>query len=343
MPSLMISLYVKKLTPLAIMLTASLLLSFQISVPFAQEGVQPVEVQATTIDDEATDTIINLGGNPGKDAPFRIGMMAERGSTYLLKRIEPFRLYMEEVLLRPVEIVPFSDIRLLMAAHSAKQIDYARYPASVFAMAQAACGCLTPLAAPASLSRPDGTYMILLVNADSPFKSLGDLTGGSLALSSRKGALPYHMGLNELRLAGLDADRDIASIMVKDDPADALEMLETSEVDAALVWSATPLNQLLLTRPGAVFAYVQARKMKNKKAADPKFLTIWQTRPVPAGPHAVHNDLSKQDRANLTTALKAMNKDAPAAYDAVERVHDGGFKAVSLEDYQPLISIATAR
>lgn len=329
-----------------IMAVVFLLLSAPLSAPLAQQAQQahePTPADAPDMLEERSESIIDLDGKQDRDKPFRIGIMAQRGSTYLLQRVEPFRLYVEETLLRPVEIVPFSDIRLLIAAHSAKQIDYARYPASTFAMAQAACGCLMPLVAPASLSAPDGIYMLLLVRADSPFKSLGDLTGASLALSSRKGAVPYHMALNELRRSGLDPDRDMASILVKDDPAAALDLLDQGKVDAALVWSSTPLNQLLLSRPGAVSAYWDARKQKNRKAKAPDFLTIWQTRPVPSGPHAVHRDLSKQDRATLITALKAMNKQAPDVYDAIERVHDGGFRAVSLEDYQSLITIATAQ
>lgn len=341
MPSLILKPFSMRLCLAPVLLMAFFMLLVQILPSFAQQNATP------SIDDEAgatsSDSIIDVDEGADRDQPFRIGMMAERGSTYLLKRMEPFRLYVEETLLRPVEIVPFSDIRLLMSAHSARQIDYARYPASTFAMAQAACGCLTPLVAPASLSAPDGIYMLLLVKADSPFKSLGDLTGGTLALSSRKGAVPYHMALSELRLSGLDPDRDMASLLVKNNPAEALDLLEAGQVDSALVWSSTPLNQLLLSRPGAVSAYAEARRRKNKKANDPNFLIIWQTRPVPAGPHVVHRDLSKQDRATLITALKAMNRDAPEAYDAIERVYDGGFRAVTLEDYQPLISIATAQ
>ena len=277
-------------------------------------------------------------------APLRIGLMAERGPSYLQGRIEPFRIYLQETLLRPVEIVAFSSMRSLMAAHTSGQIDYATYPASIFAMAHASCGCLQPLVAPVSQKAPEGIYMLLVVRSESGIKSLADMTGHSLALSSRNGALPFHMALNELRRSGLDPDRDLSAVFSNDSPADALSQLEKGEADAALVWSTTQYNQTLFSSLGAVSAYQDARQGKRKKApAQPDFLSIWRSPSIPAGPHAVHNHMSKQDRADLIKALTGMNQRDPDAYDAIERRFGAGFQTVTLEDYAPLIEIATAR
>ena len=274
--------------------------------------------------------------------PLRIGLLAERGAAYLQGRIEPFRAYLQDSLFRPVEIVAFAEPRALMAAHIAHTIDYSIYSASTFAMAYAACGCLVPIVAPRSARASEGTYMILVVSDKSGIKNLAGLTGRTLALSSAKGAVPYHMGLNELRRSGLDPERDLASVRVQESPDKALALLEKGEVDAALVWASSPYNQDLFRTPGAISAYMQA-KGGNAAANPPDFVTIWQSRPVAFGPHAVHKDIAKQDRADLITALVAMNKDAPDAYDAVERYYAGGFRAVNLDDYAPLIDIATSK
>ena len=57
----------------------------------------------------------------------------------------------------------------------------------------------------------------------------------------------------------------------------------------------------------------------------------------------IHNEVSKQTRAELINALKEMNQRDPEAYDAIERRYGGGFRSVSLKDYEPLIEIATKR
>ena len=325
----------------------------KLDVPMDEGIVEPRPSAEVTGSTAKTGTIVDLTEPSGADldpadrrgaespAPLRIGLMAVRGVSYLRTRTAPFRTYMEDTLVRPVQIIPFSNIRLLMSAHAAHKIDYAIYPASVFAMAYASCGCLLPLVAPSSTARPEGLYMLLLVRPDSGIEALAELTGRSLVLSSSNGALPFHMALNELRLSGLDTERDLQTIERKDTPEAALDLLSKGEVDAALVWSTTRFNQSLATSPGAVAAYL-ASDREEAKAGGTGFRSIWRSPAIPAGPHVVHNTLSKQERADLVTALTAMNKRDPAAYDAIERYYDGGFSRVTLDDYAPLITIATA-
>ena len=306
----------------------------------AQQGTMPENSGDFVQVGEADDSVELLDNS----APLRIGLMAEHGPTYLQSRIAPFRSYLRDTLERPIEITAFNDINMLIAAHTARQIDYAVYPASIFAMAQASCGCLLPLVAPVSELAPDGIYMLLVVRSDSGIKSLADMTGRSMALSSTSAAVPFHLALHQLRTAGLNPEKDLATVVSKDNPAAALALLEERKVDAALVWSTTSFNRNLFSAEGAISAYQDTKKTRrNPKPSEPDFISIWQSQPVPAGPHVVHKDMTKQERADLQNALTSMLKRDPAAYDAIERVYGGGFRAVTLEDYAALIDIATAK
>ncbi|WP_319498578.1 PhnD/SsuA/transferrin family substrate-binding protein [uncultured Cohaesibacter sp.] len=309
---------------------------------FPATDAAPLPDTGSIIDRTAPDpsnTIELLDNKP----PLRIGLVAERGASYLQARIEPFRSYLQESLSRPVEVVAFNSMTTLMAAHISHQVDYSIYPASIFSMAYASCGCLTPMVAPVSREAPDGVYMVLVVRGASGIKSLADLSGRSMALSSKNGAIPFYMAMNELKKSGLNPERDLASLVGRDNPGDALALLEDGSVDAALVWSTTPYNQSLFTSEGAISAYARSRSGRGGDATNPDFLSIWHSPAVPAGPHVIHDEVSKQDRADLINALKEMSKVDPAAYDAVERRYDGGFRSVELKDYEPLIEIATKR
>ena len=275
--------------------------------------------------------------------PLRVGLVAEQGASYLQARIEPFRKYLQESLSRPIVVVAFNSMSSLMDAHIGHQVDYSIYPASVFSMAYAACGCLTPMVAPVSRQAPDGTYMLLLVRGDSGIQSLADLSGRSMALSSKNGAVPFYMAMNELKKAGFNPERDLGSLVGRDNPQDALALLDEGAVDAALVWSSTPYNQNIFTSEGAVSAYIDAAKDKKSSSDQPDFISIWHSPAIPAGPHVIHNEVSKQERVDLINALKNMDKDDPDAYDAIERRYDGGFRNVTLKDYEPLIEVATTR
>ena len=275
--------------------------------------------------------------------PLRMGLVAEQGASYLQARIEPFRKYLQQSLSRPVEVVAYKSMPALMAAHIGRQIDYSIYPASIFSMAYASCGCLTPLVAPVSRQAPDGIYMLLVVRGASGIKSLADLSGRTMALSSRNGAIPFYMAMNELKKSGLNPERDLDSLVARDNPQDALKLLEEGEVDAALVWSSTPYNQNIFTSEGAIAAYTAASQRGRQSGPNPDFISIWHSPAIPAGPHVIHNEISKQEKADLVNALKDMEQQAPDAYDAIERRYDGGFRSVTLKDYDPLIEIATKR
>ena len=304
--------------------------------PSPRQTIEPLGAVVTPDSDNTIELI-------DKTQPLRIGLVAERGAAYLQARIAPFRSYLQQTLSRPVEIIAFNDMQALIAAHTSKQVDYASYPAGVFAMAQAACGCLLPLVAPVSQQELEGIYILMVVRSDGPVKSLADMTGRSLALSSRRGALPYHMALNELQRSGLDPNRDLSTVFSRDTPEEALSLLANGEADAALVWSSTRYSQQLATRAGAVSAYLASTTSGSGGQSGSSFLSIWSSPAIPAGPHTVHADMPKQQRADLVRALTAMNKDDPAAYDAIERYYDGGFRRVSLKDYEPIVQVATSQ
>ena len=306
-------------------------------LPSGEGNSTQVSPSITQLDEPNTVTLLD------DKPPLRVGLISEQGASYLQARIEPFRRYLQESLSRPIEIVAYSSMRSLMAAHIGRQVDYSIYPASIFSMAYASCGCLTPMVAPISREAPDGIYMLLVVRGASGIQNLGDLSGRSMALSSKDGAIPFYMAMNELKKAGLNPERDLDSLVGKDSPDEALELLDEGAVDAALVWSTTPYNQNIFTSEGAVSAYLQKKHGARQADIKPDFLSIWHSPAIPAGPHVIHNEVDKQTRADLINALKEMNQRDPEAYDAIERRYGGGFRSVSLQDYEPLIEIATAR
>ena len=305
-----------------------------VAFPMSQSDVrssasQPLPAPLTDLNDASTGAISQaMDGQEdvvlaSDKPPLRIGLISERGATYLQAQIEPFRSYLQQTLSRPIEVVAFTSMKSLMAAHIGRQVDYSIYPASIFSMAYASCGCLTPMVAPISQQAPDGIYMILVVRGASGIKSLSDLSGRSMALSSKDGAIPFYMAMNELRKAGLNPERDLASLVGRDNPQEALELLDKGEVDAALVWSSTPYNQNLFSSEGAISAFAAEEKAYQRSGTNPDFLSIWHSPAIPAGPHVIHNEVSKQDKADLINALKEMNQRDPAAYDAIERRYGG--------------------
>ena len=306
-------------------------------LPSGEGGNDGSSPSITELDEPNTVTLLD------DKPPLRVGLISQQGARYLQTRIEPFRRYLQESLSRPIEIVAYTSMPSLMAAHIGRKVDYSIYPASIFSMAYASCGCLTPMVAPISREAPDGIYMLLVVRGASGIQNLADLSGRSMALSSKDGAIPFYMAMNELKKAGLNPERDLDSLVGKDSPEEALELLDEGAVDAALVWSTTPYNQNIFSSEGAISAYLQKKNRGRQGGDKPDFLSIWHSPAIPAGPHVIHNEVSKQTRAELINALKEMNQRAPEAYDAIERRYGGGFRSVSLKDYEPLIEIATKR
>ncbi|SDI23105.1 phosphonate transport system substrate-binding protein [Actinokineospora alba] len=162
------------------------------------------------------------------------------------------------------------------------------------------------------------------VAADSPVKSINDLTGKTLALSSPGSTSGDALPRYALKKAGI-AD-DAVKIDYAGGHPEALLALKNAKVDAAEINS----QQLATATAAGTF---------DKS----KFRQIWTSEPIPNDPITMRGDLDKAFQDKVREALLGLSPSDVAKVSAFLDVDPPGpLVAVTKETYQPLFDLASA-
>ncbi len=268
----------------------------------------------------------------------RIGVVAGPSPVAVQVRLEPFRRHLQLFLNMPVEVVPAPDYSTLVKAHAARKVHYAFYTASAYATAWRLCKCVEPLVAPRGEDGTKSYFSVLVVDSKSGIGSPGGLGGKTVAFSFPGSIAGYRFPMAELRRAGFDPKAEFGKVMHAESSKGALKALLDGKADAAMIWSS--LNGV----EAEGFSRGTLHQMTLNDGLDPSRLRIvWRSRPIPHGPHAILSSLPDPLKRLLFDLLVSIDYDDPDAYDAVDRIHGGGFAAATHEEYHPLLDMLSAR
>lgn len=244
--------------------------------------------------------------------PFRIGLLAERGTDRGVTGLDRLRAAFEKAMGRPVEIMVARDYASMIEAQAAGRLDYAVYSAMAYAVAWRKCECVEPLVAPVAANGETGMAAALFLRTDAlrgaedtPLAADGSALLTGLLLAARPQARPGRAGAEA-------AEASFAS----------------GTVGALLGW--LPATGHLDTEGGSA---------ARLKALGMDFSIAWTSAPVRFGPHAVRAEVTRADRARLLPLLNGLHESDPVAYEAMEQFWSGGFRPASHADYQAAIDI----
>lgn len=251
-------------------------------------------------------------------------------------RLEPFRRRLAAVVQKPVSVNPQPDGRALVAALVAGRVDYAILSASAFAAAERTCTCLEPLAVPRAADGATGWRASIVVRGEAAVRDAAGLKGQTLAAPPADSFAGRAYALAALAKAGVK-ETDFARIDTLAGASEALAALIDRRADAALIWLPAAGTARGTGRgPLAVIA--------ERRALPPEGLrTVWESPPVPHGPHVVRADLPVEWSVRLRETLLHLKADDPDAYDAVEPELDGGFAAIDKAAFDDLAAALPAR
>ena len=210
------------------------------------------------------------------------------------------------------------------------RIDYGIHSATSFAIAEAACGCIEPLAVPAAFDGSVGFHSVLLVRSGGPIHSLPDARGARLAVAGEDSLAGRLVPLAALVADGIDPETFFARIVTMPCPEAAITALLSGEVDVAAGWSS------LTGDPSSGYAFgVLNRMVSDGRLTMDTVRILWQSRRIPFGPHAVRTDMASELKLAIADALFDMAALAPEVLEAVDRsgIGGGGFVAIDPTDY----------
>ncbi len=311
-----------------VLFTVAVVLSVVLSVFLNGERAE-AEIAKTETQSEELPTTVDWRQKIGT---FRVGIVGGEHAVLRTKRAQPFRRALEEALGLPVEIFAAKNYQSLALAHAESRIEYAIYSATAFSLAWANCKCVEPLVVPRAL---DGTtaFRSVLISRPDVAKKLSDLKGSVIGVSGTGSFSGYKYPKQQLLTEGIDLGSRDWPLSVQPDSESIRQAFSKMDVDAFFGWRPHDYSpddgpQRYNDARGTLFQLNQAGE---------NYKIVWQSNPIPHGPHAVRKGLSMEARQMLVWFLDGLELRNPKAYDAIEPLMGGGFQPIMLDAFRPLI------
>lgn len=261
---------------------------------------------------------------------FRIGMVAEPGAGQSVAGLAALKDAYSAALGLPVEILVARSLPALVAAQADRRVDYAVYTAAAYATAWRLCGCVEPVAAPVGADGSTGLRGVLLARSAAA-GSLSQVGGRRVAIAG-KGPLS---AVGELVRAAAAVGGTAPALVEAASAEEAERLFGSGEVEFILGWE--PVDA---TGAGTGGAGTLQRLASGGTGGD--LLTLWSSKPVRYGPHAVRTDLDGEAKRLLADFLTGLKDRQPEIYDLVEFHRQGGLVVTAHDAYQGAVDAVGA-
>lgn len=260
----------------------------------------------------------------------KIGAVTVENQAATVTRFKPFADYIEKKLGVKVEVFTASDYAGIVQALSAGQIHLGRMGGAAYAAGYIDSeGHIEPLVMNVEPNGGKGYHSVLIVKADSPFKTLDDLKGRTLAWADPNSTSGYLVPNAALRDAGVDPAKHFSRTVFSGGHEQSVLGVLKGNFDSAFTW----------TSPGHQAG--QFRIMIDRgllKLQDIRI--IWES-PLIANPlWAVSKDIPADMRKDLLDLFVTLAKDNMAMAEAAAQGKTSGFEPVTHETYKTFVTIA---
>jgi phosphonate transport system substrate-binding protein len=256
----------------------------------------------------------------------RIGVTGPENAAARTGRLDKYTARLRERLGIPVTFVQASDYAGIVQAIASKQIELAIVGASAYAsMYDETGGNVEPLVTNREVDGSMGYYAALFVRADSPYKSLADLKGRSIAYPDPNSTSGYLFPRAFMRQRGLDPDTYFARSGFAGGHNQTVIAVLRKQYDAGLTWTSG------IGKPAEGYSRGTFRIMAQTKPPqlDTKDIRVIELLgPIPNGPTVVRKDVPQELKDLLRGILTTLHYEDRATFEALS----GG----EGEDYVPV-------
>lgn len=225
----------------------------------------------------------------------------------------------------PVELFTATEYAGIVNALATGQIQLGWLGASSYATTWLDCKCVEPLVGAQDVKGAMGYNSVLIVKADSPYKSYEDLKGKTVARNDPHSTSGFTVPTVEFAEMGKPIDKYFNSPLSGGHQQTIVGVLNGT-YDGGFTW----------TTPGDGFGAI--RKMIDKGVLKrDQIRVIWTSPMIPTPPVVIRSDLPPQMKADLEKMFVRLVRVNEAAADAVAQGKTLGLQRVYHEDYVPII------
>lgn len=264
-----------------------------------------------------------------------IGAIPVENATTTTDRYGKLAEYLTKELGVKVTLRIANDYAAVIEGQRAGNIQIAYYGPASFARAVMTGVETEPLVVPRHNNDATGYYSVIYVRSDSPYKSVEDLRGKTLALVDPNSTSGNNAPRFFLDRQGITVDTFFGKTVFAGSHENAVLALTQGTVDAAAnAWNSENDNQL--TRM-ATKGMLKDGAGKTLTPAD--FRVVFKSDFLPEAPFAVLKEMPDELKAAIRQALLDMPKKDKASFDALSDGKDKEFVPVSKKDYDPIVEM----
>jgi phosphonate transport system substrate-binding protein len=264
-----------------------------------------------------------------------LGVIPAENASTTSDRWNPLTEYLSKELGVPVKLRVAQDYAAVIEGQRAGNIQIAFYGPASFARAAITGVKTDPIVNQKHETGVNGYYSVIYVRADSPYKSIDDLKGKTIALvdpNSTSGNQAPHFFMQR---AGKDLDKFFGKTFFAGSHENAVLALAQGTADAAAnLWNSE--TDTTVTRMNARHILKDAN---GKEMTQKDFRVVFKSDFLPEGPFAVLDSMPADLKEKIRTALVELPAKDKATFDKLSDGKDLGLVPVSLKDYQPIIDM----
>jgi phosphonate transport system substrate-binding protein len=261
-----------------------------------------------------------------------IGVIPNESDTTLMARFDILAGYLQDKLGVHIEIQHATDYAGVIEAMRNKKIEFARFGPASYAQAwRVTGGKVEPLVAELDPNGNLGYYSAIAVPANSPYGSIADLKGKTLAFADPNSTSGYLAPTFFLREQGVDPATFFSKTQFAGGHDQSIMAMLNGTVDAsAAAWRSdksndcTEMSERGLTKNGAC-----------------RF--IWKSPRLPSSLWAAGAEVPEDLKTAFSDAMLNLKADAPKVWaEFVKGDEFGGYVKASQSDYEPIIKMIEA-
>ncbi|NJO38665.1 MAG: phosphonate ABC transporter substrate-binding protein [Rhizobiales bacterium] len=234
---------------------------------------------------------------------FRIGILGGENEADRLKNHACWQEIVEKEFGVPVELYPAADYAGVIQGLIAGNLEAAELGSSAYAgLYLQAADAVEPLVTYKQVDGSTGYYSVLYVKSGSPYQSVDDLEGKTLAFADPNSTSGYLVPSYELKKQGYDPEKFFSQANFAGGHEQGVVAVLNDQYDAGVTWSS------MVGDPAEGYSNGNLHKMVEKGVLDMKDLRIlWQSELITNGPVVIRKSLPEE----LKTAYEDLLLDLP--------------------------------
>lgn len=266
---------------------------------------------------------------------FRVRILGGENEADRLKNYACFKDLMTQRLGVPVELYPASDYAGVMQGLISKNLEYAGLGSAGYAGIHIqAPEAVEPLLTTEQTDGSIGYYSVLYVRADSPYKSIEDLKGKSLAFADPNSTSGYLVPSFELKENGYKPDEFFGRTGFAGGHEQAVVAVLNNQYDAGVTWTSG------IGEHDKGYTAGNLAKMVEKGALNMKDIRIlWKSNLISNGPNVVRKDLPQELKDMVRGILVGMPLTDRACFEKTEGGKVKSLVPISHDFYEPIIKM----